>query len=79
MKAGKDNVNKQLEAGRCFSEYIIATLNRVYNLKISPQIRKISIRKTHVTPKPQQRKKVEYLDNLHTFRDSKFWLKKYLD
>ncbi len=79
LKAGKDNVNKQLEAGRCFSEYIISTLNRVYNLNISPQIRKISIRKTHVTPKPQQRKKVEYLDNLHTFRDSKFWLKKYLD
>jgi hypothetical protein len=79
LKSGKDNVIKQLEAGRCFAEYIISTLNRVYNLNISPQIRKISIRKTHLTPKPQRKKKIDYIDNFHTFCDSKFWLKKYLD
>lgn len=79
LKTGKDNVTKQLEAGRCFAEYVISTLNRVYNLNVTPEIRKISIRKSNITPKPQRKKRIEYVNNLHTFCDSKFWLKKYLD
>lgn len=79
LKSGRENVTKQLEAGKCFAEYVVSTLNRVYNLNITPEVRKISIRKTHITPKPQRKKKIEYIDNLHTFSDSKFWLKKYLE
>lgn len=79
LKSGRDNVKKQIKAGRCFAEYVISTLNRVYDLTVSPKIREISIRKTNITPKPQRKKRIEYIDDFHTFCDSKFWLKKYLD
>ncbi len=79
LKKGKDNVTKQLNAGKCFAEFVISTVNRVYEMNITPSIRKISIRKKNISPKPKQRKKrVEYISDFHTFNDSKFWLKKYL-
>lgn len=77
LKKGKKNVTKQLNAGQCFSEYLISTINRVYNLNIKPEIRQISIRERHIKPK-QKQKEIKYIDNFHTFEDSKFWLKKYL-
>lgn len=78
LKSGRDNVTKQLEAGKCFAEYVVSTLNRVYNQNINPEIRKISIRKRNIKPK-QQKKRIQYIDNFHTFCDNKFWLKKYLE
>lgn len=79
LKMGENNVTKQLNAGKCFAEYIISTVNRVYELNIVPQVRKISIRKRHIRHKPKaKQKEVEYIDDFHTFCDSKFWLKKYL-
>lgn len=77
LKKGKDNVTKQLDACHCFSDYLISTLNRVYNKNIVAEIRKISIRERHIKPK-QKQKDITYVDNFHTFCDSKFWLKKYL-
>lgn len=77
LKKGKDNVTKQLNAGHCFAEFVINTLNRVYNSNITPQIRKISIRERHIKPK-QKQKEIIYDNNFCTFSDSKFWLKKYL-
>ncbi len=77
LKKGDNNVTKQLKAGKCFAEYVISTLNRVYNLNIVPQIREISIRKRNIKPK-QQQKRISYIDNFHTFSDNKFRLKKYL-
>ncbi|WP_143019021.1 hypothetical protein [Chryseobacterium taihuense] len=77
LKKGKDNVTKQLNAGQCFAEYIISTLNRVYNANVKPQIRQISIRERHIKPK-QKQKEIQYTNNFCTFSDSKFWLKKYL-
>ncbi|GEL10537.1 hypothetical protein FGL01_12760 [Flavobacterium glycines] len=77
LKKGNDNVTKQLNAGKCFAEYIVSTLNRVYDLNIVPEIRQISIRQRHIKPK-QKQKEVEYENNFHTFCNSKFWLKKYL-
>lgn len=77
LKKGKDNVTKQLNAGKCFVEYVIATINRVYGLNIDPQIRQISIRDRFIKPR-QKQKVVEYQNNFFTFSDSKFWLKKYL-
>lgn len=78
LKLGKDNVTKQLEAGKCFAEYVIATLNRVYDQNVKPEIRRISIRKRNIKPK-MQKKKIEYENDFHTFCDNKFWLKKYLE
>jgi hypothetical protein len=78
LKKGGSNTTKQLEAGKCFSEFLIATLNRVYGVKINPEIRKISIRARHIKPK-QKQKPIEYdSEGFHTFCSSKFWLKKYL-
>jgi hypothetical protein len=77
LKKGGDNVTKQLNAAHCFSNYIISTVNRVYNKNISAQIRQISIRERHIKPK-QMQKEIEYINDFHTFCDSKFWLKKYL-
>ncbi|MGJ1366324.1 hypothetical protein [Sphingobacterium spiritivorum] len=77
LKKGKENVTKQLNAAQCFVEYLIATVNRVYNVKLSPQIRQISIRARHIKPR-QRQKEIRYEDDFHTFQDSKFWLKKYL-
>lgn len=77
LKKGKDNVTKQLAAGKCFAEYLISTLNRVYGANITPEIRKISIRERHIKPK-QKQKDVVYEDNFCTFSDCKFYLKKYL-
>ena len=78
LKKGKDNVTKQLEAGKCFVEFIISTVNRVYKQDISPEIRKISIREYKKKPK-QKQKSIKYDENnFHTFDDSKFFLKKYL-
>lgn len=77
LKKGNNNVTKQLKAGKCFAEYVVSTLNRVYNLNITPQIREISIRKRNVKPK-QQQKRINYIDNFHTFSDNKFRLKRYL-
>lgn len=77
LKKGDNNVTKQLNAAKCFAEYIISTVNRVYSLKIKPEIRQISIRKRYIKPKQKQRE-IEYIDNFHTFSNSKFWLKKYL-
>ena len=78
LKKGKYNVTKQLEAGKCFVEFIISTVNRVYKQDISPEIRKISIREYKKKPK-QKQKSIKYDENnFHTFDDSKFFLKKYL-
>jgi len=78
LKKGNNNVTKQLSAGKCFTEYIISTVNRVYDLNITPKIRLISIRDRHIKPK-QMQKEINYDENnFHTFCSSKFWLKSYL-
>lgn len=77
LKKGDNNVTKQLHAGKCFAEYVVSTVNRVYNLNITPEIRQISIRQRRIRPK-QKQKEIDYQDSFHTFCNSKFWLKKYL-
>jgi len=80
LKKGHDNVTDQLQAGKCFVDYVISTVNRVFETHIEPEIRYISIRKRHIKPKPKQKQKdVEYdQNNFHTFGSNKFWLKSYL-
>ena len=78
LKKGADNVTEQLNAGKCFTEYVISTLNRVYQQNISPEIRHISIRERKIRPK-QKQKVIEYDENnFHTFSSSKFRIKSYL-
>lgn len=78
LKKGRESVTKQLNAAKCFADYVIATLNRVYESDVQPEYRKISIRDRHIKPK-QKQKSIVYKDGLCTFSDSKFWLKKYLE
>lgn len=78
LKKGRDNVTEQLSAGKCFSEFIVNTVNRVYGVSISPEIRLIPIRERRIRPKQKQRH-IEYNENnLHDFCSSKFRLKSYL-
>lgn len=78
LKKGNDKVTEQLNAGKCFADYVISTVNRVYNNNINPKIRLISIRERHIKPK-QKQKEIEYdASNFHTFSSSKFRLKSYL-
>ena len=78
LKKGADNVTEQLNAGKCFAEFVISTLNRVYQQRISPEIRLISIRERKIRPK-QKQKVIEYDENyFHTFSSSKFRIKSYL-
>lgn len=78
LKKGNHNVTKQLEAGKCFAEFVISTLNRVYLQNITPEIRKISVKEIKVRPK-QKQKPIEYdNNNFHTFCSSKFRIKSYL-
>ena len=81
LKKGEGKVTEQLEAGKCFVEFVMSTVNRVYEQNISAEIRKISIREYKMRKdKPKQKQKsIRYDgDNFHTFEDSKFYLKKYL-
>jgi hypothetical protein len=78
LKKGNSKVTVQLNASKCFTDYLIATINRVFNQQIIPEIRLISIRERHIKPK-QKQKEVEYdVNNFHTFSSSKFRLKSYL-
>ncbi len=78
LKKGDDKVTEQLYAGKCFVEFIISTVNRVYEQNIKPEIRLISIRERHIKPK-QKQKEIEYDENnFHTFSNQKFRLKAYL-
>lgn len=78
LKKGSENVKEQLNAGKCFTDFVISTINRVYQQKISPEIRLISIRERKIRPK-QKQKVIEYdKSNFHTFCSSKFRIKSYL-
>lgn len=79
LKHGKDNVTKQLCAGRCFAKYIVDTLNRVEKINITPQLRLISIRNKNICKKGQQMKPVKYdKDNFCTFEGGSFQLREFL-
>lgn len=78
LKKGKEGTNPQLKAGECFSNYVNATVNRVYDTQIKLIIRKIAIHefkiKRNTKPKP-----ITYDENnMHHFRANKFFIKEYL-
>ncbi|MBO7101521.1 MAG: hypothetical protein J6V98_05810 [Bacteroidales bacterium] len=79
LKHGKDNVTKQLYAGRCFAKYIVDTLNRVEKINLTPHIRLISIRNKNICKKGLQMKPVKYdKDNFCTFEGNSFQLLEFL-
>lgn len=79
LKQGKEQVRRQLDAGNLFATYLINTLNRVENMKIKPEIRKISIRDYHIAKKGTSMKSVVYDSNSFcTFDGSAFHLPEFL-
>ena len=79
LKQGEDQVTHQLDAGRVFTSYLINTLNRVEKLSITPVIRKISVRDSHILRKGTSMKSVEYnADSFCTFDGSVFHLLEFL-
>lgn len=80
LKKGKQEVMTQLNAGKCFVEYVIATLNRVEGSTIKPEIRKIAIRNNNIVKKGASRQReVVYNDEyFYTFQGKNFLLRKFL-
>lgn len=80
LKKGNNEVMTQLNAGKCFVQFIISTLNRVEKLNIKPEIRLISIRNNNIVRKGSSHcKGVEYdKDNFHTFQGKNFFIKEFL-
>ena len=78
LKTGNDSVNPQLEAGVCFSDYTLATVNRVYKKKYSITNRKISIKEFNRKGKTKF-KDVEYNEhNICEFSEKIFRIQAFL-
>ena len=79
LKKGKNKTRPQLEAAKCFVNYIISTLNRVNNMSISPEIRLISIHEYKIKKKPVGDRGVVYdKEGYYQFKQSKFEIRKFL-
>ena len=80
LKRGHDEVMTQLNAGKCFAQFIISTFNRIENYQLKPEIRLISIRNIHIVKKgPIQCKDVRYdKNNFYTFEGNTFFIKQFL-
>jgi hypothetical protein len=79
LKRGNCDTFPQLKAAKCFSNFIVNTVNRVKGAAISPQVRLISISEYRRTKKGTREKPVHYDCNSHTeFKDKNFRLKAFL-
>lgn len=79
LKQGKNNVRRQLLAGKLFALNIVSTLNRVEDTTIQPEIRKISIRDNYIIRKGTSMKSIVYdSDSFCTFNGSEFHLPEFL-
>lgn len=79
LKHGKEGVMPQLDSGKCLAKFIVDTLNRVEKLNITPEIRLISIRNSHIINKrPTKIREVEYTNGFCTFEGCRFHLREFL-
>ena len=80
LKAGGNSVMNQLKAGKALVDFIVATLNRVYDIRITPTVRLVAIRNSHITNKrPTKIRAVEYDENgFYTFEGGRFFLREFL-
>lgn len=78
LKAGQQGAMPQLNAGECFVDYVIDTVNRVNKTTMTIEKRKISIREFE-RKKKTKLKEIEYdKDNHHFFEQKKFRIISYL-
>ncbi|MDO9512893.1 MAG: hypothetical protein Q7J34_14150 [Bacteroidales bacterium] len=78
LKKGSESTNPQLEAGVCFSDYTLATVNRVHKKNFSIVNRKISIKEFNRKGKTKL-KEVEYNEhNIHAFSEKTLRLQAFL-
>jgi len=78
LKAGQQGAMPQLNAGECFVDYVIDTVNRVNKTSLTIEKRKISIREFE-RKKKTKLKEIEYdQDNHHFFEQNKFRIVSYL-
>lgn len=78
LKAGQQGAMPQLNAGECFVDYVIDTVNRVNNTSLAIEKRKISIREFE-RKKKTKLKEIEYdQNNHHFFEQNKFRIVSYL-
>ena len=79
LKHGQEGVMPQLNSGKCLAKFIVDTLNRVENMNLTPEIRLISIRNSHIINKrPTKIREVEYYNDFYTFEGCRFHLKEFL-
>lgn len=79
LKKGKKPTLPQLNAAKCFVDFIISTLNRVKGISLNPEIRLISIHEYNVHKKSIKDRGVQYdKDGHYQFKQSKFEIKKFL-
>ncbi len=79
LKRGKSSTIAQLQASKCFVNYVIKTVNRVQNTHLEPQIRLISISARKREKRPTKEKPVQYDVNDHTeFNKGIFSLRSFL-
>lgn len=79
LKKGKDQTLPQLKASKCFVDYVINTINRIYNVSIIPQIRLISVHEYKLPKKKVKDRGVMYDKEFHCqLKDKKFEIRKFL-
>ena len=78
LKRGRENASKQLDAAKCFAEYIIKTVKRVKKVSIQPQLRCISISEFKRIKKGTREKPVQYHNDYAEFKGKVFRLSAYL-
>lgn len=78
LKAGRQGAMPQLNAGECFVDYVINTVNRINKTSLTIEKRKISIREFK-RKKKTKLKEIKYdKDNHHFFEQHKFRIVSYL-
>jgi len=79
LKRGKQQTMPQLDAGECFADYIIATMDRITKQQSDVTIRKISVQNYRIRKKKTKQQEIEYDENNHYhLKDNKFHIAAFL-
>lgn len=80
LKKGKQQTFPQLKAAECFVKYIIDTLNRINDMNLEVEIRKVSIHEIKLKKRSTKPKEIFFDDLNHcVFRNNKFYIASFLD
>lgn len=79
LKRGDQQTMPQLDAGECFVDYVISTMNRVNKQNVKATIRKISIQEFRIKKKKTKMKEIEYDEyNHYHLKSNKFHIAAFL-